>query len=105
MQNAKQNYLWISIMIWRGWVFFIHQVLIVLGGLIPDISTEIYRVNEDTAWTVLGPLTGQLPFAVTIDHQTLQDDTVTIRKRDSMQQSRIKISDIDSILAESIAFP
>jgi glycyl-tRNA synthetase len=45
------------------------------------------------------------PFAITIDHQTLQDDTVTIRKRDSMQQERIKISDIDSILAKEIAFP
>ena len=45
------------------------------------------------------------PFAVTVDHQTLEDDTVTLRKRDSMEQSRIKISDIDSILLESVAFP
>ena len=46
-----------------------------------------------------------VPFAVTIDHQTLQDDTVTIRKRDSMEQSRISISEIDSILSKSVAFP
>ena len=26
------------------------------------------------------------PFAITIDHQTLQDDTVTIRDRDSMNK-------------------
>ncbi|MDH3204328.1 MAG: glycine--tRNA ligase [Nitrosopumilus sp.] len=45
------------------------------------------------------------PFAVTIDHQTLEDNTVTIRKRDSMEQSRISISEIDSILSESVAFP
>ncbi len=45
------------------------------------------------------------PFAVTIDHQTLEDDTVTLRKRDSMEQSRIKISELDSILLESVAFP
>ena len=45
------------------------------------------------------------PFAVTIDHQTLVDNTVTIRKRDSMEQQRIKILELDSILAESIAFP
>jgi len=45
------------------------------------------------------------PFAVTIDHQTLEDNTVTIRKRDSMEQTRISTSEIDSILTESIAFP
>ena len=44
-------------------------------------------------------------FAVTVDHQTLEDDTVTIRKRDSMEQSRVKISDMDSILLESVSFP
>ncbi len=45
------------------------------------------------------------PFAVTIDHQTLEDETVTIRKRDSMEQDRVKISDLDSIISEFIAFP
>ncbi len=45
------------------------------------------------------------PFAITIDHQTLEDDTVTIRNRDSMSQERIKISDLDSHLAKATAFP
>jgi len=45
------------------------------------------------------------PFAVTVDHQTLEDNTVTIRKRDSMEQTRINISEIYSILSESVAFP
>ena len=45
------------------------------------------------------------PFAITVDHQTLEDNTVTIRKRDSMEQSRINISEIDSILLKFIAFP
>lgn len=45
------------------------------------------------------------PFAITVDYQTLEDQTVTIRKRDSMEQSRIKISDLQSIIAESIAYP
>ena len=45
------------------------------------------------------------PFAVTVDHQTLEDNTVTIRKRDSMEQTRISISEIDSVLSESVAFP
>ena len=45
------------------------------------------------------------PFAVTVDHQTLEDGTVTMRKRDSMEQQRIKISELDSIISESIAYP
>jgi glycyl-tRNA synthetase len=45
------------------------------------------------------------PFAITIDYQTLEDETVTIRKRDSMEQSRIKISELQSTITESIAYP
>ena len=45
------------------------------------------------------------PFAITVDHQTLEDQTVTLRRRDSMEQSRIKVSEIDSVLAEITAFP
>jgi glycyl-tRNA synthetase len=45
------------------------------------------------------------PFAITIDHQTLQDDTVTLRMRDSMEQNRIKISELDQTLSKETAFP
>jgi glycyl-tRNA synthetase len=45
------------------------------------------------------------PFAITVDHQTLEDETVTIRMRDSMEQKRIKILELDSIVIQSIAFP
>lgn len=45
------------------------------------------------------------PFAITVDHQTLEDNTVTIRKRDSMEQMRISISELDKILSESVSFP
>ena len=45
------------------------------------------------------------PFAITIDHQTLEDQTVTIRRRDSMEQSRIKISEINSLLSKELAYP
>ncbi|WP_343488184.1 glycine--tRNA ligase [Allomuricauda sp. d1] len=43
------------------------------------------------------------PFCVTIDHQTLEDDTVTIRHRDSMEQQRVKLSAIKDIIAEEVA--
>jgi len=39
-----------------------------------------------------------IPFGITIDHQTLQDDTVTLRERDSTNQVRIKIDEMASIL-------
>jgi len=42
------------------------------------------------------------PFAFTIDHQTIEDNTVTIRYRDSMSQERIKISDVHSFLTKSL---
>ena len=34
------------------------------------------------------------PFCVTVDGQTLQDRTVTIRDRDSLQQWRVKVDDV-----------
>jgi glycyl-tRNA synthetase len=34
------------------------------------------------------------PFCITVDHQSKEDGTVTIRHRDSMQQERIPITDI-----------
>lgn len=36
------------------------------------------------------------PFCVTVDHQTKEDNTVTIRYRDSMEQERIPVSEIKS---------
>lgn len=42
------------------------------------------------------------PFCITIDHQTLQDQTVTIRDRDTAEQQRINISDVTSIVNNKI---
>jgi glycyl-tRNA synthetase len=38
------------------------------------------------------------PYSVTVDHQTLEDQTVTIRDRDTMQQERVSISDLHRII-------
>jgi len=40
------------------------------------------------------------PFCITIDHQSLEDKTVTIRERDSMKQERVKISELKVNLNE-----
>jgi glycyl-tRNA synthetase len=43
------------------------------------------------------------PFCITIDHQTLQDDTVTIRYRDSMEQDRVPVEHLHGIIQEKVS--
>jgi glycyl-tRNA synthetase len=40
------------------------------------------------------------PFCITVDHQSLEDKTVTIRHRDTMKQDRVAITDLHAILTE-----
>ena len=42
------------------------------------------------------------PFCITIDHQTKEDNTVTIRYRDSMLQERIALNDVKDLVSKSI---
>ncbi len=42
------------------------------------------------------------PFGITVDGQTREDETVTLRDRDTMDQSRVKIADLVGILKEKI---
>ena len=42
------------------------------------------------------------PFCVTLDYQTKDDQTVTIRYRDSMKQERVKMADISATLKKAI---
>ena len=42
------------------------------------------------------------PYCITVDHQTLEDNTVTIRERDSMKQDRIAIDEIAQVVARRI---
>ena len=43
------------------------------------------------------------PFCVTVDHQTLEDNTVTIRFRDSMEQQRVAIDQLQNIIGEQVS--
>ena len=42
------------------------------------------------------------PFCLTIDHQTLKDDTITIRDRDTMLQERIELKEISAVLTSKL---
>jgi len=43
------------------------------------------------------------PFCITVDHQTLEDQTVTIRHRDTMDQKRVAISELSAIIKAEVA--
>jgi glycyl-tRNA synthetase len=45
------------------------------------------------------------PYCVTIDHQTLEDRTVTVRDRDSLEQDRIPIAELGDELERRLAAP
>jgi glycyl-tRNA synthetase len=44
------------------------------------------------------------PYCITADHQSLEDNTVTVRHRDSMQQDRVKIETLGGFLEEKTGF-
>jgi glycyl-tRNA synthetase len=43
------------------------------------------------------------PFCVTVDHQTVEDKTVTIRYRDTMVQERVAIADLKNIIDKEVS--
>ena len=44
------------------------------------------------------------PYCVTVDFDTLEDESVTVRDRDTMEQVRVKIDDLETWIAEKIEF-
>ena len=43
------------------------------------------------------------PYCITVDHESLENDTITLRNRDDMSQERIKISELESKISEKLA--
>jgi len=43
------------------------------------------------------------PYCITIDHQTLEDNSVTIRYRDTMEQERVSIDQLREIIKEKVS--
>ncbi len=43
------------------------------------------------------------PFCITVDHDTLDDNSVTIRHRDTMEQQRVKISELKEIISKEVS--
>ncbi len=75
----------------------VYNMLSKLFNVDTDVSGSIgkrYR-RQDEAGT---------PFCITVDFDTLEDETVTIRDRDTMEQERIKISDLPEYIEERLKF-
>ena len=44
------------------------------------------------------------PYCITVDFDTLENDTVTVRERDTMKQERVAIADLDAYFAKALAY-
>ena len=75
----------------------------------PEIAETIYRdlqksfkVQYDTSGAIGRRYRRQdeigTPYCITVDGQSFEDDTVTIRERDTMQQERININQIQNYI-------
>ena len=79
----------------------------------PDIAKELYRELK-RRWNVFYDEGGSIgrryrrqdesgtPFCITVDSQTLDDQTVTIRDRDTTQQSRVKMNEVAGFVGEKL---
>ncbi|MCK9445883.1 glycine--tRNA ligase [bacterium] len=80
---------------------------------ITDKAKEVYNLLRDqfaTQYDEVGAIGRRYrrhdeigtPYAITIDFETLEDNAVTLRDRDTMEQKRVKIEDLISILKKDI---
>ena len=71
-----------------------------------DLKLDMKVVYEDSA-AIGKRYTRQdligTPFCIAVDHQTLEDDTVTIRERDTTEQERVSVAELKSILSERVS--
>jgi len=79
----------------------------------PERATEIYQElkSEFLVFYDEGGSIGRryrrmdeagTPYCITVDSQTAEDDTVTVRDRDSMEQYRVKIADLKSMIYQAM---
>ena len=80
---------------------------------LPEIARQIvddlkwdFNVDYDEKDAVGGRYRRQdangTPFCITVDHDTLEDYTVTIRYRDTMEQDRVKIADLRDLIKHEV---
>ena len=71
-----------------------------------DLQPSMRTVYDDTGG--IGKLYARqdeigTPFCVTVDHESLEDNAVTVRNRDTWEQERISVDQLKSILAGKLS--
>lgn len=78
------------------------ELVAVTLEILGDLRKEGIIAEKDTSGTIGRRYARSdeigVPFAVTVDHQSLEDNTVTIRERDSQKQVRTSIPDLPQTL-------
>ncbi|MEN6329536.1 MAG: glycine--tRNA ligase [Methanobacteriaceae archaeon] len=78
------------------------EMVLVTLQILDNLRKEGIITEKDTSGTIGRRYARSdeigVPFAVTVDHQSLEDHTVTIRERDSQKQVRVSIEDLPQTL-------
>ena len=78
------------------------------AGEVFDMLSKDFMVDYDDAGSIGKRYRREdeigTPFCITYDFDSLEDGCVTVRDRDTMEQTRVKISDLNAYIAEKIKF-
>jgi glycyl-tRNA synthetase len=82
------------------------EIVALAKQLKKDLLPSMRTVYDDTGG--IGKLYARqdeigTPFCVTVDHESLEDNAVTVRDRDTWQQERVNISELRSYLQERLS--
>ena len=87
-----------------------HENLVPLAKRVASLLRPHWMIDYDDAGGSIGKRYRRqdeigTPWGVTVDHQTMEDDTVTLRDRDSLDQSRIAIGELAEELTRRLGEP
>ena len=70
---------------------------------IESLSLIVIELFSKVSWSIVIPkgVPAGTPFGITIDHETLENNSITIRERDSMEQHRIPVDNILKFISEN----
>ena len=80
----------------------------------PEISQKVINILKDKNIACFYDAGGSIgkryrrqdeagtPYGITVDHDTLEDNTVTLRDRDTMEQIRVSIDEVDKLIIDKI---
>ncbi len=81
------------------------ELMVKAEEIYKDLSQSFY-VNFDSRGNIGKRYLAQdeigTPYCITVDFESLEDDAVTVRDRDTMEQQRIKISELRNFLAQKL---